>query len=72
MKVIIVNWNHGENDPFSVLNQAIEKYFIACGKSVEILEISDDRFMNRLLDWVPDAANRDKVLAHNPARLYGF
>ena len=33
---------------------------------------NDGEMCNRLLDWVPDAANRDKVLAHNPARLYGF
>ena len=33
---------------------------------------NDGEMCNRLLDWVPDAANRDKVLAQNPARLYGF
>lgn len=28
--------------------------------------------LNLLGDWVPDAAARDRILAHNPARLYGF
>jgi predicted TIM-barrel fold metal-dependent hydrolase len=27
---------------------------------------------DRLLEWIPDAAIRDKVLSANPARLYGF
>lgn len=33
---------------------------------------NDGEMCNRLLDWVPDAAIRDKVLAANPAKLYGF
>jgi D-galactarolactone isomerase len=33
----------------------------------------DDAWMlDMLLDWVPDAATRKKVLVDNPARLYGF
>ena len=28
--------------------------------------------LNLLGDWVPDAAVRDRILAHNAARLYGF
>ena len=28
--------------------------------------------LNLLGDWVPDAVRRDRILAHNPARLYGF
>jgi D-galactarolactone isomerase len=33
----------------------------------------DDAWMlDMLLDWVPDAAVRTKVLVENPARLYGF
>ena len=33
---------------------------------------NDGEMCNRLLDWIPDAAIRDKVLAYNPARLYSF
>ena len=33
---------------------------------------NDGEMCNRLLDWMPDAAIRDRVLAHNPAKLYGF
>ena len=32
----------------------------------------DGDMCSRLMDWVPDAAIRDRVLADNPARLYGF
>ena len=33
---------------------------------------NDGAMCDRLLDWVPDAAIRNRVLAENPARLYGF
>ena len=33
---------------------------------------NDGAMCDRLLDWVPDAATRDRVLANNPAKLYGF
>lgn len=33
---------------------------------------NDGEMCNRLLDWIPDAATRDRVLAQNPAALYGF
>jgi predicted TIM-barrel fold metal-dependent hydrolase len=33
---------------------------------------NDGEMCNRLLDWVPDAATRNKVLAANPAKLYQF
>jgi D-galactarolactone isomerase len=32
----------------------------------------DADMLDLLLDWVPDDATRNKVLADNPARLYGF
>jgi predicted TIM-barrel fold metal-dependent hydrolase len=28
--------------------------------------------LDQLFDWVPDAATRQAILVHNPARLYGF
>lgn len=33
---------------------------------------NDGEMCNRLLDWIPDAANRERVLAQNPAALYDF
>jgi D-galactarolactone isomerase len=32
----------------------------------------DAAILDLLLDWVPDAAIRDRILVDNPARLYGF
>jgi predicted TIM-barrel fold metal-dependent hydrolase len=34
--------------------------------------IDDGRLLNQLTVWAPDAAVRQKILADNPARLYGF
>jgi predicted TIM-barrel fold metal-dependent hydrolase len=28
--------------------------------------------LNLLLDWAPDGADRERILASNPQRLYGF
>ena len=36
------------------------------------LAIDDGRILDELPKWVPDAAVRRKILADNPARLYGF
>jgi len=33
---------------------------------------NDGDLATMLLDWVPDAGQRRKVLVDNPARLYGF
>lgn len=33
---------------------------------------NDGTLADMLLDWIPDEAQRNKVLATNPARLYGF
>jgi predicted TIM-barrel fold metal-dependent hydrolase len=37
-----------------------------------LLQIDDGRLLNQLPVWAPDAAIRKKILADNPARLYGF
>ena len=37
-----------------------------------LLQIDDGRLLNQLPMWAPDAATRRKILAENPARLYGF
>lgn len=33
---------------------------------------NDGALLDMLGDWAPDAATRDRILADNPARLYGF
>lgn len=33
---------------------------------------NDGDLADMLADWVPDAAQHEKVLVANPARLYGF
>jgi predicted TIM-barrel fold metal-dependent hydrolase len=35
-------------------------------------DIDDGRLLNQLPAWAPDAEVRKKILADNPARLYGF
>ena len=37
-----------------------------------LFQIDDGRLLNQLPVWAPDAAVRKKILADNPARLYGF
>ena len=37
-----------------------------------LFQIDDGRLLNQLAVWAPDAAIRKKILADNPARLYGF
>jgi predicted TIM-barrel fold metal-dependent hydrolase len=37
-----------------------------------LYQIDDGRLFNQLPVWAPDAAIRKKILADNPARLYGF
>ena len=37
-----------------------------------LFQIDDGRLLNQLPVWAPDAALRKKILADNPARLYGF
>lgn len=35
-------------------------------------DIDDGAILNLLPEWAPDAAVREKILASNPARLFGF
>jgi predicted TIM-barrel fold metal-dependent hydrolase len=37
-----------------------------------LFQIDDGRLLNQLPVWAPDAAIRKKILADNPAQLYGF
>src|SRR5271166_6900791 len=48
MKVVILNWKAGENDPFTFVNQTIRQHFHACGKNIEVIEITDATWPARL------------------------
>jgi len=54
MKVVILNWKDGENDPFSVMNDALKAHLQACGKNVEILEIYDTDWIDRIVAMMPE------------------
>jgi len=43
----------GENDPFSVVGDTIRQHFHACGKNVEVIEISERDWAARLAELVP-------------------
>jgi predicted TIM-barrel fold metal-dependent hydrolase len=34
--------------------------------------LDDAALLDALLDWAPDADTRNRILAQNPAELYGF
>ena len=53
MKVVILNWKKGENDPFTVINDTIRQHFHASGKNVEVLEITDPDWTTRLAELAP-------------------
>ncbi len=53
MKVVILNWKAGENDPFTFVNQTIRQHFHACGKNVEVIEITDATWPTRLEQLAP-------------------
>ena len=48
MKAVILNWKGGENDPFTVINETLRQHFRACGKNVEVIEITDRNWPARL------------------------
>ncbi len=48
MRAVILNWNRGENDPFTVMNATIRQHFRACGKNVEVIEITEPDWVDRL------------------------
>jgi len=50
LKTVILNWNRGENDPFTVLNATIRRHFMACGKNVEIVEVSAPDWVARIAE----------------------
>lgn len=50
IRTVILNWNGGENDPFTVVNATIAQHFRACGKNVEMIEISAGDWAGRLVE----------------------
>ena len=52
-KVVILNWKRGENDPFSVVTATVKEHFRACGKNVEVIEISDGNWIAGLSELLP-------------------
>ncbi len=48
MKVVLLNWKLGDNDPFTVVNATMQGHFRACGKDAVIIEISDENWPARL------------------------
>ena len=53
MKAVILNWKAGENDPFTVVNTTIQQHFRACGKNVEVIEITEPDWTERLAALAP-------------------
>ena len=53
MKAVILNWKAGENDPFTVINATIRQHFRACGKNVEVIEITERDWTARLCQLAP-------------------
>ena len=53
MKVVILNWKAGENDPFTTFNNAIRQHLEACGKNVEIIEITEENWPAKLTSIQP-------------------
>jgi hypothetical protein len=48
MKVVILNWSQGENDPFTFFSETLARILIRCGKTVEILQITDNTWPEKL------------------------
>jgi hypothetical protein len=53
LKVVILNWKAGENDPFTVINETMRQHFRACGKNVEVIEITEEDWPSQLAKLAP-------------------
>ena len=53
MKAVILNWKIGENDPFTFANETLRRHFHACGKNVEVIEITDVTWPAKLAQLAP-------------------
>ena len=47
---VLLNWRNGENDPFTYVNTAIAAHLRACGKNVEVIEITAGAWPSRVID----------------------
>jgi hypothetical protein len=52
MITVILNWNQGENDPFTVASQSMAEIFYRSGKVVATLEITDPNWAEKLGHWL--------------------
>jgi hypothetical protein len=50
LRTVILNWKKGDNDPFTVFNEAIRHHFEGCGRIVEIVEITDEGWAGQLAE----------------------
>lgn len=70
MKVVILNWKAGENDPFTIVNAAIRQHLRARGKNVEVIEIFEGNWPTRLAELavggVEFAITRQGLGSHAP------
>ena len=53
MKVVLLNWRVGENDPFSFVNATLRQHLRACGRNVEVIEITEEGWADQLASLVP-------------------
>lgn len=54
MDVVILNWNAGENDPFTAFNAVLTRYLEDCGKTVRIVEITNEGWPNDIIHQALD------------------
>jgi hypothetical protein len=54
MRVVILNWKNGENDPFTAYNYALTCYLEACGKCTKIVQLTDSDWPNQILKLKED------------------
>ena len=54
MKAVILNWQNGENDPFSFANKLWQKHLRAFGKNADIIEITEPGWPTRLTELCSD------------------
>jgi len=69
MMVLILNWRIGENDPFSVSTGLLRRHFIAYGKNVELIEITDSDWGAKVAQYAPSvefAICRQGLGSHAP------
>lgn len=51
MKILLINWRSGENDPFSFFNQLLKEAFEKVGRPTAILNLEDINFKSKLSNY---------------------